>query len=1045
MIERIIHIGLKHKLLAFMTTVGVCALGVFSLARLSIDAFPDISPNLVQVFAEVDGMAPEEVEQLVTRPSETAMRSIPGVKKIRSLSSLGLSTVSIYFKDDVDIYRARQLVSERLKLAEEGIPEGVDMPHGLEMGPVASGTGKILSYYIQGDGYDITDLRTLQEWTVKRGIETVPGVAKVISQGGFIRQYEVTLSPEELLAHDLTIEDVSKAIELSNANVGAGIITRGREELIVRTLGRVGTVKELANTIVKSVGGKPVLVKDVGAVALGRAFRRGVAILNGKGEVVLGGVYKLHRANSFEVISGLRERIDEINASLPEGVKIVTYYDQADLVASSILTVRNALILGLILVSVVAFLFLGNLRNAFIMICSLPFAMLFGFICMERSAFPGDLISFGGMAIALGMIIDATIIMVEKIQTAVGSSDGKFHDREILLAAAQEVGRPIVFAVAVIVVVFLPIFTLGEIEGKMFRPLAFAVVATMGGSLIYALLIAPIFYRILHRVDHKRTEYASGKILPGFLNGYERLVRGTLAQPLLLLVILLSLIVAGAYGFRKLGREFVPTLQEGTIQCYAYMNPNVSLEEIKNVCNDISREAVKVHEVKNVISDIGYGEVGPHMHHTNYGCITLTLKPRSEWKNAKTQADVVGLVEERIEGLLGVSVGFSQPIAHEVSGLIAGSGADVVLKIFGDDMNRLKKIAGQVEHAMSEVDGVKDLRVEQIDGQTQSQIILDPVQLAKYNLNKHEVQETVRQTITGQVVGDVFEGEMASRILVRLDKRYQEDREDIKNLLIRTPAGSHVPLRTLSKVRTVTGLRQISRENTQRYISVQCNVRGRDVGSFVKDAQAAVAKSVKLPPGHRLSWGGQFELQEAANRRLAIVIPVTLALVLSMLYSLFGSIRLALLIMLNVPLALIGGIWALVAFGENLSVPSSIGFIALLGIALTDGVVLISRFERLRRDGAELRDAVISGCRSKFRPVLMTTVTTALGLLPLIIASGVGSEIQRPLAIVVVFGLATSTVVTLFVVPAAYIWIENTWKRRFGTNESDLQTLETAE
>ncbi|MCP4375850.1 MAG: efflux RND transporter permease subunit, partial [bacterium] len=479
-------------------------------------------------------------------------------------------------------------------------------------------------------------------------------------------------------------------------------------------------------------------------------------------------------------------------------------------------TVRNSLILGLVLVSVVAFGFLGNLRNAVIMVCSLPFAMLVGFICMELSGFPGDLISFGGVAIALGMIIDATIIMVEKIQTAIAASDGKVHDREILLAGAQEVGRPIVFAVAVIVVVFLPIFTLGEIEGKMFRPLAFAVAATMGGSLIYALLIAPVFYRIIHRVEHKRTEYSQGKILPICLDGYESLVRPTLRHPLLLMLLSIILVVAGVFGFTRLGREFVPTLQEGTIQCYAYMNPNVSLDEIKNVCSDISREAAKVHEVKNVIADIGYGEVGPHMHHTNYGCITITLKPKSEWRDADTQSEIVHLIEERVQGILGVTIGFSQPIDHEVSELIAGAGSQVVLKVFGDDMDRLKAIAGGIEHVMAGVDGAVDLRVEQTSGQTQSQIVLDPVQLARYNLNKSEVQEIVRQTITGEVVGDVFEGEMASRIFVRLDKRYQEDREDIGNLLIPTPAGSHVPLETLAKVKTVTGLRQISRENTQR-------------------------------------------------------------------------------------------------------------------------------------------------------------------------------------------------------------------------------------
>jgi cobalt-zinc-cadmium resistance protein CzcA len=667
-----------------------------------------------------------------------------------------------------------------------------------------------------------------------------------------------------------------------------------------------------------------------------------------------------------------------------------------------------------------------------IMVGSLPFAILFGVILMERAGLPGDLISFGGMAIALGMIIDATIIMVEKLQTAAGKPATKEESEHAILKAAQEVGRPIVFAVAVIAIVFLPIFTLGEIEGKMFRPLAFAVVATMAGSLIYALLVAPIFFRLLHRVDHKRAGHGPGRILGRLLDGYERMIDRTIRHPLALVSLLVALLAGGVVGFMHLGREFVPTLQEGTINAYAYMNPNVSLDEIKKVCTDIAKIAIELPEIKNVISDIGYGEVGPHMHHTNYGCITITLKPRGLWSRSLDQAGVVAELEKRLQGFLGVSIGFSQPIAHEVDGLIAGSGAQVVMKVFGDDMSELKALAADVEHVVMNVPGVKDLRVEQTDGQAQMQIALNSAQLARYGLNKHEVQATIQQALTGQIVGDVFEGEMASRILVRLDKRYQTDQASIGSLLILTPSGSHVPLASLADIKTVTGLRQISRENTQRYVSVQCNVRGRDVGSFVRDAQAAVASANILLPGYRVDWGGQFELQQAANRRLGFVIPITLILVISMLYGLFGSLRLALLIMSNVPLAMVGGILALAAFGENVSIPSSIGFIALFGIALTDGVVLISRFEKLRTDGTDLMAAVISGCRSKFRPVLMTTVTTALGLLPLIVASGTGSEVQRPLAIVVVFGLATSTVVTLFVIPAAYIWIEKRWERKLG-------------
>ncbi|VGO15873.1 Cobalt-zinc-cadmium resistance protein CzcA [Pontiella desulfatans] len=1023
MIDNIIHIGLRHKLLAFIIAVSVCALGVYSLSRLSIDAFPDISPNLVQVFAEVDGMAPEEVEQLVTRPTETAMRNIPGVQKIRSLSSLGLSTVNIYFEDDVDIFLARQLVSERLKLAEEGIPKGIDMPHGLEMGPVASGMGKILAYYLQADGHDITEVRTLHEWVVKRGVETVPGVAKVVSQGGFMRQYEVELSPEKLLSHRLTASEVGDAIRLNNANSGAGLITSGSEELIVRTLGRVSTVDEISNTVVKTVDGKPVLVKDLGRVQLGGAFRRGVAVMNGQQEVVLGGIYKIHRANSFEVIQALQERIDEINESLPTGIRVVPYYDQSDLVSSSIKTVRNALILGLVLVSLIAFLFLGNVRNALIMVCSLPFALLFGITLMEWNGIPGDLISLGGMAIALGMIIDATIIMVEKLQTAAGKPATREESENAILKAAQEVGRPIVFAVAVICVVFLPIFTLGEVEGKMFRPLAFAVVATMIGSLLYALLVAPIFFRIMHRFDHKRSGHGPGRMLEPLLDRYEILIRKTLGHPYRLVIILIALLGSGVFGFMQLGREFVPVLQEGTINCYAYMNPNVSLDEIQKVCTQISRTAKEIPEIENIIADIGYGEVGPHMHHTNYGCITITLKPRRFGQKQRSQQEVVAALDEKLNNILGVTVGFSQPIAHEVDGLISGAGAQVVMKIFGDDMAKLGALGAKVEQVVSGVDGVADLQVEQTDGQTQMQLQLDAIKLARYGLNKHEVQSVVHQALTGEIAGEIFEGERSSRILVRLDKRYQENRDKIVNLPILTPAGSYVPLGNLASVKTLTGLRQISRENTQRYISVQCNVRGRDVGSFVQEAQRAVDNAAILPSGYRIAWGGQFELQQAANRRLAIVVPITLVLVLCMLYALFNSIPLALLIMLNVPLALVGGILSLAAFRENISIPSSIGFIALFGIALTDGVVLVSRIETLRKEGAEMLDAIISACRTKFRPVLMTTVTTALGLLPLIIASGTGSEVQRPLAIVVVFGLFTSTIVTLFILPAAYIWM----------------------
>jgi cobalt-zinc-cadmium resistance protein CzcA len=1021
MITRVIQFSLRYKLLIVLAFVGVSVTGVFSLSKLPIDAFPDISPNLVQVFAELEGMAAEEVEQFVTRPVEVAMRGIPGVRKIRSISSLGLSTVNIYFEDDVDIYLARQLVSERLKEAEEDIPETMNMPHGLEMGAIASGMGKILSYYVKGDGYSTTDLRTIQEWIVKRDIQTAAGVAKVISQGGHVRQYQIRVHPDSLLEYDLTLDDVIEAVRKNNMNLGAGIIERGAEELIVRSLGLVETLEDIENIVLRARQGNPVYVKDIATVEFGDAFRRGVACLDGEREIVVGGVYKLHGANSFEVIGRLKERIAEINKTLPQDVKVIPYYDQSDLVRNSINTVRGALTLGLVLVCLVSFVFLGNLRNALIVVCSLPFSTLFAFVLMHRNGMPGDLISFGGIAIALGMIVDATIIMVERIQSTLGGDSRSDSATETILAAAREVARPIFFAVSIIIVVFIPIFTLGEVEGKMFRPLAFAVSTTMIGSLIYALVVAPVFYRLLH--TERGRDRKARAVHPVILKGYKSILTFCLGRRVAVVLVMIVLMALGVGIFAGLGREFVPTLQEGTVQVLAYMNPNISLKEIDATSQEIAEDVLEFPEVDQVIADIGYGEVGPHMHHTNYACITVNLKPPKQWKNAKTQDELIAQIDGRIRDYPGVAVSFSQPIKHEVDGLVAGAGTAVVAKLFGPDMETLEAKAAEIHDALSQIPGVADLRTEQVAGQTQLQIDMNRSRIARHGLSNYQIQNTIHSAISGEEVGKVFEDEKVFGINARFAEAYRKDIESIENLLIRTPAGYNVQLSEVADVNTVTGLRQISREDTRRFISVQCNVRGRDAGGFVEEARRKVADSVTLPAGYRLAWGGQFELHQAANERLSIVVPLTLFLVLVMLYSLFNSFRNVLLIMLNIPLALVGGVFALALLNENISIPSSIGFIALFGIALTDGLVLVSRFEHLRAAGMALQEAVIAGCASKLRPVLMTTITTALGLLPLVITSGTGSEVQRPLAIVVIGGLVSSTLLTLIVIPTLYEWV----------------------
>ncbi len=1017
MIAKLVQFSLKYKLLMVILFLTICSAGVFSFTRMSIDAFPDISPNLVQVFAEVEGMAAEECELFVTRPVEVTMRGIPGVTKIRSVSSFGLATINIYFDEKTNIYLARQLVSERLKEAAESIPEGV-MPHGLEMGAILSGMGKILGYYLEAGDQDITELRTLQEWIVKRELQTVPGVAKVISQGGHMRQYQIKVDAKLLTAYDLTLDEVISAVRRNNHNLGAGILKRGSEELIVRSLGLLHSLEDIKSTVIATRENRPLFIDDIATVELGTAFRRGVSLLNADKEIVSGTIYKTFGANSFAVIGEVKQRLEKINNSLPAGVKVVTYYDQSSLVKNSITTVRNAFFLGFLMVSVVTLIFLRNWRNSLVVVGALPFATLFAATLLYYKAIPGDLLSFGGIAIALGMIVDATIIMVERLQSAFAGKNEKASTGTLILSAATEVAPPIFFASAIIIIVFLPIFTLGAVEGKMFRPLAIAVTATMVGALIYALMIAPVLFR-LFRPRHDQPE-ESDYNESALLQRYRRILNFFLERRWLVSTLVVTLLLSGGLTFSKLGKEFVPTLEEGTVQSLAYMNPNISLEEITATAKEMAKEMKAFPEVKEIIIDIGYGEVGPHMHHTNYACMTLTLQPKSEWQTASNMDQLLNLINQRVKNFPGVSTTFSQPIKHEIDGLIGGAGSSVIAKLFGDDSDTLLEKAAEIEEVLAHIEGVADLRTEQVAGQTQLQITIKPEAGARHGLNKDEVQRTITRAIAGETTGQIFEGERMFDITVRFAEDFRNSITDIKKLLLKTPGGYNIPLEELAEIKTVSGLRQISREDTLRYISIQSNVRGRDSGSFVEEAQRQIKEKVELPPGYHLAWGGQFELRQAANKRLLMVIPLTLLLVMVMLYGLFNSFSNVILVMLNIPLALVGGVISLALFQENLSIPSSIGFIALFGIALTDGLVLISRFEHLKSKGYDLRKRIVAGCSSKVRPVLITTITTAVGLLPLILSSGTGSEIQRPLAVVVVGGLFSSTLLTLIVIPTLY-------------------------
>jgi cobalt-zinc-cadmium resistance protein CzcA len=1021
MIERLVRSALKYKYPIFIIFLALCILGSWALFTLPIDAFPDISPNLVQVFGEVDGMAAEEIEQLVSRPIEVAMMGLPGVKTVRSSSAFGLATVNIYFNDDVDIYRAHELVNQKLAAAEAAMPASLKLHHGIEKGPIVSGMGKVLSYYVASDRHTTTELRTFQDWIVKRNLQTVPGVGDVVSQGGYVRQYQIRLLPHRLLQYDITVEDIHTAIQNSNQNLGASFIVRGDEEFIVRSLGLIKDLDDIRYITVRTHNGTPIYVKDVANVEFGKGIRRGFATLNGEKEVAAGNVYKIHKANSFEVISRLKKRIEEINRQLPEGARVEVFYDQSLLVANTINTIRYALGIGLILVCLVAFVFLGDFRNALIMVFSLPFSIFLTFSIMKQSGMSGDLISFGGIVIALGMIIDATIIMVEKIQAALHKDTGDRSMIDVIIATGKEIGPPIFFAIVIIIIVFIPIITLQGVEGKMFRPMGITVSVTMLGSLIYALVVAPMLYSIVHR--GKPRKQAKTDRLTIFHEGYRAILSFFLNKRILVAGLILLGLGTGTWFFTRLGTEFVPILQEGDLQVLAHLNPNISLDKAKEISMDLEREIIKSPEVQLALSDVGYGEVSPHVHQTNYSCITVGLKPIGDWTPGKTREDLENEIRDRIKGYPGVTVEISLPIKHEIDHMITGASGQVVAKLFGPDLEVLRNKAAEIENSLKEVKGAADVFTDPIAGQTQLHIELNLQELARHGLDKLTVQHTIHDAIGGEILGEVFEGDKRFGIFVRYDENYRNSIESINNLLIKKPDGSTILLSDLlkNKIEPITGYRFINRENSHRLLPVRCNITGRDPGSFVADAKKLIAEQVDLPPEYHIVWGGQFELQQAANRRLSIIIPLTLLGVLLMLFSLFHSMKNVLLVMLNIPLALVGGIIALFVFGGILSIPSSIGFIALFGIALTDGLVLISRFEFLRKKGLALKDAVIEGAISKLRPVLMTSITTAFGLLPLILSTGVGSEIQRPLAIVVVGGLVSSTVLTLIVLPALYL------------------------
>jgi cobalt-zinc-cadmium resistance protein CzcA len=1021
--ESLMRAAVGNRLLVLTLGLLVMGAGAYGYTRLPIDAFPDVSPNLVQVFTVTEGLAPEEIEKYVTYPIEASMTGLPGARNIRSVSNFGLSVVNVYFEDDVDIYFARQLVGERLGAAAEQIPEGFGEP---EMGPISTGMGLVLFYYLEDETgkRSLTELRTIQDWIVKFHLQTVPGVTEVLGIGGWEKQFQVVLHPDALLRYDLSVPRIIETIRANNRNVGAQFIEKNSEELVVRSIGLATGLADLERIIVKTEGGTPVFLRDLGEIRIGGAVRRGAQTRNGAGEVVAGMVIKLFGTNSSTVISRVEERMRDINRFLPEGVKLVPYYEQKTLVQACVGTVTGALLQGILLVAVVLAVFMASPRASLITGLSIPFSALFAFLGMRFFGISANLMSLGGIAIAIGMLVDGTIVIVENVDRLLRSAPAEEPRARVVARACAEVARPIAFAISIVIVVFIPLFTLQGIEGKTFRPLAYTVALAMLGSLLFALILAPALSQIFMRRPKLRpgsSAGSEGRVIRWLTAAYRPVAARLVSRRWIALALVGVLLALGAVVIPLLGSEFTPTLQEGTIVVRLTMAPSISLRESVETTLRVERRLLKVSEVAGVTSRIGRGEVGAHADPINSAEIFVLLKPKEEWR-FDSQERIEHAIRDELGEIPGVLVNLTQPIQMTVDELLEGVRAELAIKLFGEDLATLERKADEIADVVRNVRGASDVQVDQVSGTPQLLVRVDREAIARYGVNVSDVQQVVHAAVGGEAAGQIFQGVRRFEILVRYEERYRDTVEAIRQILVPGPGGLRVPLDQLARIEEVVGPRQITRENAQRFVTIQCNVTDRDIGSFVSDAQEAIKRSVKLPPGYWVAWGGQFRLQQEANRRLLIVVPVTLLIVLFLLTMSFHSFRSSLLLLINIPLALVGGVVGLWVAGENLSVPASVGFVALFGIALGNGMVLVNCLNRLVLEGVPVDEASVQGASLRLRSVLMTALTTLLGLIPLLFATGAGSEVQRPLAVVVIGGLATSTAMTLLVVPALYRW-----------------------
>ncbi|WP_165740914.1 CusA/CzcA family heavy metal efflux RND transporter [Pseudoalteromonas sp. Z1A6] len=1042
MINWIVSFAVKRRMLVLALTFLFAGFGVYNIQNLAVDAVPDITNVQVQINTKAQGFTPLEVEQRITYLVETAMAGIPKLDYTRSLSRYGLSQVTVIFNEGTDIYWARQQIGERIQSIRSDLPNNVEP----NLGPIASGLGEIFTYSVHaapnalkedGTAYNAEDLRTLQDWVIRPQLLKVKGVTEINSQGGFERQYQVAPVPEKLIAYKLTISDVISALEVNNSNRGAGYIERFDGQYLVRSPGQLKTLEDIANTVIAKRDDAPVRIKDVANVLLGKELRTGAATYNGE-ETVLGTAMMLIGENSRIVAKAMADKLVDVQKSLPAGVIVEAVYDRTTLVDKTIATVQTNLFEGAVLVIVILLLLLGNVTGALITAMVIPLSMLFAVTGMVGNRVSGNLMSLG--AIDFGLIVDGAVIVVENCLRQLGVAQHK-HGRlltlnerlNVVTEATKEVFTPAVFGIVIIMLVYLPLFALSGVEGKMFQPMAFTVVAALIGALIFGVTFVPAAIAVFVRGKVDETENA---VMRGVKKVYKPLLGISLKLPWLMVGIATALVLVLGFKVKNMGAEFLPKLDEGDIAMHALRITGTGIEQSVQMQKELEQAILDQPEVANVFSKIGTADVASDPMPPNVADTFLILKPQEEWPNpALTKAELVQQIRTRVNDVPGNNYEFTQPIEMRFNELIAGVRADVALRIYGDDLSVLKEFGEKATGLMRNIAGATDVRLEQMEGLPTLSVTPMRDHMALLGLSVNDIQQTLAAAVGGVQTGLIYEGDKRFSLLVRLDKRWSSDVSALARLPVALPKDSNpelafVPLGEVATISIEKGPNQINRESGKRNVVVTANVEGRDLASFVSDAQASMNESLNLPSGYWLEYGGTFEQLQSASKRLSLVVPVTLLLIFGLLYSAFGSLRDSLIIFSGVPLALTGGVLALLLRDMPLSISAGVGFIALSGVAVLNGVVMLSFIKQLRSDGLSLFDAIHSGALQRLRPVLMTALVASLGFIPMALNSGTGSEMQKPLATVVVGGIISSTLLTLLILPALYKLVHSKFTKK---------------